>query len=119
MYDLTLGQVCEIVGGKLIGDSSIRVSGISIDSRSSASGDLFAAIVGDRVDGHDYIDQAFSNGASALLTSRQVDGAQVLVPESPDALDPVIHAIAKLSAHVIDARRRSDWHNRIIWQNLN
>jgi UDP-N-acetylmuramoyl-tripeptide--D-alanyl-D-alanine ligase len=100
MYDLTLGQVCEIVGGKLIGDSSIRVSGISIDSRSSASGDLFAAIVGDRVDGHDYIDQAFSNGASALLTSRQVDGAQVLVPESPDALDPVIHAIAKLSAHV-------------------
>ena len=100
MYDLTLGQVCEIVGGKLIGDSSIKVSGISIDSRSSASGDLFAAIVGDRVDGHDYIDQAFSNGASALLTSRQVDGAQVLVPESPDALDPVIHAIAKLSAHV-------------------
>jgi UDP-N-acetylmuramoyl-tripeptide--D-alanyl-D-alanine ligase len=100
MYELTLGQVCEIVGGKLIGDSSIKVSGISIDSRSSASGDLFAAIVGDRVDGHDYIDQAFSNGASALLTSRQVDGAQVLVPESPDALDPVIHAIAKLSAHV-------------------
>jgi UDP-N-acetylmuramoyl-tripeptide--D-alanyl-D-alanine ligase len=100
MYDLTLGQICEIVGGKLIGDPSIRVSGVSIDSRSVFPGDLFAAIVGERVDGHNFIEQAVSKGASALLTSRQVDGVQVIVPASPDALDPVIHALAKLSAHV-------------------
>ena len=100
MYDLTLGQICDIVGGTLIGDPAIKVSGISIDSRSCASGDLFAAIVGERVDGHDYVGQAISNGASALLTSKQVEGSQVIVPASPDALDPVIHAIAKISSHV-------------------
>ena len=100
MYDLTLGQICEIVGGKLIGDPAIQVTGISIDSRLSASGDLFAAIVGDRVDGHDYVVQAVSKGASALLTSKQVEGSQVIVPASPDNLDPVIHAIAKISTHV-------------------
>lgn len=86
MYDLTLGQICDIVGGELIGDPTIKVSGISIDSRSCASGDLFAAIVGERVDGHDYVGQAISNGASALLTSKQVEGSQVIVPASPDAL---------------------------------
>jgi UDP-N-acetylmuramoyl-tripeptide--D-alanyl-D-alanine ligase len=100
MYDLTLGQICDIVGGKLIGDPTIRVSGISIDSRTCTSGDLFAAIAGERVDGHDYVAQAVGNGASALLTSKQVDGAQVIVPASPDALDPVIYAIAKISSHV-------------------
>ncbi len=100
MFDLTLGQVCEIVGGKLIGDATIRVSGVSIDSRHTKPGDLFAAIAGERVDGHAFTDQAIKLGASALLTSREVAGDQVIVPASPDALDPAIHAIAKLSAHV-------------------
>ena len=100
MFDLTLGQVCEIVGGKLIGDAIIRVSGVSIDSRHTKPGDLFAAIVGERVDGHAFTDQAIKLGASALLTSKEVAGDQVIVPASPDALDPAIHAIAKLSAHV-------------------
>jgi len=100
MYDLTLGQIRDIVGGELIGDPSIQVSGISIDSRTSTSGDLFAAIVGERVDGHDFAAHALSNGASALLTSKQVDGPHVMVPDSSDALDPVIYAIAKLSVHV-------------------
>jgi UDP-N-acetylmuramoyl-tripeptide--D-alanyl-D-alanine ligase len=100
MYDLTLGQICDIVSGELIGDPTIKVSGISIDSRSCAVGDLFAAIVGERVDGHDYIGQAVKAGANALLTSKQVEGSQVIVPASPDALDPVIHAIAKISSHV-------------------
>ena len=100
MFDLTLGQVCEIVGGKLIGDPSIRLSGISIDSRNVNPGDLFAAIIGERVDGHDFAEQATEAGVTAFLTSRVVTGDQVVVPPSPDALDPVIHALAKLSAHV-------------------
>lgn len=100
MYNLTLGQICDIVDGKLIGDPAIKVSGISIDSRATVSGDLFGAIVGERVDGHNYVGQALRSGASALLTSKQVEGPQVIVPGSPDALDPVIHAIAKISSHV-------------------
>jgi len=100
MFDLTLGQVCEIVGGKLVGDATIRVSGISIDSRETKPGDLFAAIIGDRVDGHDFVTQAHEIGAIASLVSKSASGSYVLVPASPDALDPVIHAIAKLSAHI-------------------
>jgi UDP-N-acetylmuramoyl-tripeptide--D-alanyl-D-alanine ligase len=105
MFDLTLGQVCEIVDGQLIGDASIRVSGVSIDSRETKPGDLFAAISGERADGHAFTEQAIKAGASALLTSKQVTGNQVIVPPSLDALDPAIHAIAKLSAHVRAAMR--------------
>lgn len=100
MFDLTLGQISEIVGGKLFGDASIRVSGVSIDSRNTVSGDLFAAIVGERVDGHDFTTQASSNGAQAFLTSREVDGNFVLVPKSTDNLDPVISALAKIATYV-------------------
>ena len=100
MFDLTLGQISEIVGGKLFGDASIRVSGVSIDSRNIVSGDLFAAIIGERVDGHDFTTQAFSNGAQAALTSREVNGNFVLVPKSTDNLDPVISALAKIAIYV-------------------
>jgi UDP-N-acetylmuramoyl-tripeptide--D-alanyl-D-alanine ligase len=39
-------------------------------------------------------------GATASLVSKSASGDYVLVPTSPDALDPVIHAIAKLSTHI-------------------
>lgn len=100
MFDLTLGQVCEVVGGTLNGDPAVRVSGISIDSRSAKPNDLFAAIVGERVDGHQFVEQARNAGVTSCLTSKEVSGSHILVPASPDSLDPVIHAIAKLSAHV-------------------
>lgn len=100
MFDLTLGEICEIVDGQLVGNASLRVTGISIDSRGSKPGDLFAAIIGDRVDGHDFVLPANEMGAVASLASKSVSGDHVLVPESPDALDPVIHAVAKLSAHI-------------------
>jgi len=100
MYDLTLGQVCEIVGGQLVGNAATRVTGVSIDSRTAKPGDLFAAIIGERVDGHDFAASALEIGAVASITSKSVAGDHVLVPASPDSLDPVIHAIAKLSSHV-------------------
>lgn len=100
MFDLTLGKVCEVVGGKLVGNAATQITGISIDSRTAKPGDLFAAIIGERVDGHDFVDRAMEIGAVASITSKSVAGDHVLVPESPDSLDPVIHAIAKLSSHV-------------------
>ncbi len=43
------------------------VSGVSIDTRTLAPGDLFFAIKGDNSDGHDYVAKAFARGAAAAV----------------------------------------------------
>jgi len=43
------------------------ISRITIDSRTAAPGDLYVAIAGERVDGHDFVAQAVANGAVAAL----------------------------------------------------
>jgi len=47
-------------------------TGYSIDSRTLASGDLFFAVKGERLDGHDYVEAALAKGAvAAVVESRQ------------------------------------------------
>ncbi|HDI60809.1 MAG TPA: UDP-N-acetylmuramoyl-L-alanyl-D-glutamate--2,6-diaminopimelate ligase [Desulfobacteraceae bacterium] len=60
-----------------------EISGLSYDSRRVAPGDLFAAIAGQREDGHAFITDAVAGGAAAVLAARRV---QVDVPVvcSPD-----------------------------------
>jgi UDP-N-acetylmuramoyl-L-alanyl-D-glutamate--2,6-diaminopimelate ligase len=49
------------------GDPSVRISGLTLDSRVSGNGMLFAALRGTRTDGHQFIPQAIAKGASAVL----------------------------------------------------
>ena len=46
-----------------------------IDSRQVIPGSLFVAIPGERVDGHDFLDDAFKKGASFALIQRDVDAS--------------------------------------------
>ena len=46
-----------------------------IDSRQVIPGSLFVAIPGEKVDGHDFIEEAFRRGASFSLIQRDVNGA--------------------------------------------
>ena len=41
------------------------------DSRKVKAGQIFVALVGDKTDGHDYIDEAIKNGASKLIVSKE------------------------------------------------
>jgi UDP-N-acetylmuramoyl-tripeptide--D-alanyl-D-alanine ligase len=43
--------------------------GVSIDSRTTAPGELFVALQGPRFDGHDFVAQAFARGAAAAMAS--------------------------------------------------
>ena len=47
--------------------SEIYVHGVSTDSRSIKSGDIFWAIEGDRFDGHNYVVDSIKKGASAIV----------------------------------------------------
>lgn len=60
------------------GDTSISVQQIIFDSRKVNTGDVFVAIAGTQVDGHDFIDQVINKGVVAIvcevLPSELVDG---------------------------------------------
>ena len=49
--------------------SEVHVNGLSIDSRTIEKGNLFVAIPGNNLDGHDYIQQAIRKGAVAVITN--------------------------------------------------
>jgi UDP-N-acetylmuramoyl-tripeptide--D-alanyl-D-alanine ligase len=68
--ELTPGVVAEATGGVVVrGDRARRLDGCSIDSRTLARGDLFVAIVGDRFDGHTFVEAALDAGASGVVVS--------------------------------------------------
>ena len=55
---------------KVIGDISIKISGIQFDSRKVELGNLFVATRGTTVDGHSFIQAAIEKGAKAILCEK-------------------------------------------------
>jgi UDP-N-acetylmuramoyl-tripeptide--D-alanyl-D-alanine ligase len=91
---LTLDEVAQAVGGTIYLASGPTVVGpVVIDSHEATSCALFAAIVGERSDGHDFAAQAYAAGASAVLCTRPVEGPCVVV-------DDVVTALTQLAVLV-------------------
>ncbi len=68
---LALSRVAEFVSGVVSGVSAESVAqGYSIDSRTVRSGELFFAVKGEQLDGHDYVVQALERGALAVVVRR-------------------------------------------------
>ena len=74
MFGYHVSDIAAVTGGTLHGDGSAEVTGVVIDSRKAGRGSLFAALPGERVDGHDYIGKAFDLGASCALANRVPEG---------------------------------------------
>src|SRR5271166_1016498 len=51
-------------------DPDIVASGYSIDSRTLQPGDLFFAVRGERLDGHDFVEAALANGAVGAVVNK-------------------------------------------------
>jgi UDP-N-acetylmuramoyl-tripeptide--D-alanyl-D-alanine ligase len=84
---LTLAQIAEVTGGQLHGEPTAVVTGeVVIDSRRVGPGGLFAAVAGERADGHDFAAAAVAAGAAAVLATRPVPVPSVLVTDVPAAL---------------------------------
>ena len=73
MSAIALQALADETGGQLVGES-VALQNLAVDSREVKAGDLFAALSGQRVDGHDFAPQALAAGASALLTERKLEG---------------------------------------------
>jgi UDP-N-acetylmuramoyl-tripeptide--D-alanyl-D-alanine ligase len=96
MIPLRLDEVAAAVDGRLgpATDPAQIATGLVIDSRAAAPGLLFAALPGERTDGHDHALAAAAAGAVATLASRPVEGATVLVAD-------VAAAMAALAAYAL------------------
>lgn len=57
-----------------------NAEGVSIDTRTLQKGDLFVALKGENLDGHNYIEAAFKNGAAAAMVQK---GFATAKPEWP------------------------------------
>lgn len=87
MIKMTLSEAARILGLNAP-NSDTEFTGISIDTRTMQPGCLYAAIPGERVDGHDYVAEALAKGAVAALVSRAVDAnmPQLVVEDTTLAL---------------------------------
>ncbi|HCE43700.1 MAG TPA: hypothetical protein DET40_09135 [Lentisphaeria bacterium] len=82
----TYGELERITGGKWLG-SSFPDSGISListDSRKSCRNSIFFAIKGESLDGHDFLEAAAANNASAICISE--NHKKMRLPEKTPAL---------------------------------
>ena len=58
-------------------DLSASVIGITTDTRAIEPGEIFVALVGDKFDGHDFVDAAINKGAIAIVVDRPIEGKSV------------------------------------------
>jgi UDP-N-acetylmuramoyl-tripeptide--D-alanyl-D-alanine ligase len=101
--DLTsAAAIARTVSGTIIaGGRDVSVGpDVVIDSRLATSGALFAALPGDRVDGHDFVATAAAAGATAALVTRPTGATLTEIQVD----DPLL-ALAALARAQVDAAR--------------
>lgn len=81
--------------GQILGAADVRIRSCCDDSRQCRDGDLFAAIIGSRQDGHHFATQAVGQGAAAILAERPlpVSVPVCVVPDTRTAFARVCHAL--------------------------
>ena len=69
MKNMTLSNIAKACQGRLILNNhhDTTIKGVEIDSRKIEKDYLFIAHKGARVDGHDYIETAYTKGAIAVI----------------------------------------------------
>jgi UDP-N-acetylmuramoyl-tripeptide--D-alanyl-D-alanine ligase len=80
----SLSSVAGAVGGTLRGRDG-NIARVAVDSRDVERGDLFVALRGDRVDGHDFVGRALEAGAAAALVDREVSHEPSIVVTDTEA----------------------------------
>lgn len=97
MIELTLADIASAVGGTVRGaDPATVVTGnVEYDSRRVGPGDLFLALPGEHVDGHEFATSAVRQGAVAVLCTRPVDVARIEVADGLAAITALASVVAR------------------------
>ena len=92
MKELTIGEIANIVKGEVVNldsNKSVKLKAV-IDSREATPGTFFAAFNGEKLDGHNFVQDALDKGAEFVLVSKPVSTPHIIVKD-------VILALTKLA----------------------
>jgi UDP-N-acetylmuramoyl-tripeptide--D-alanyl-D-alanine ligase len=102
MIPLSISNLAEIIKAQKVSDGAGTVTNISIDSRTVKRSGVFFAVKGANHDGHDFINQAFENGAACVVVEKKInaatDKAVLLVDDTIKALGELAKFIRSNSA---------------------
>lgn len=110
MKNMTLEKVAQAVDGQLFLPQNVKgknmmLQGVVTDNRQVEKDFLFVPLIGARVDGHQFIMDAFERGAMAVLTQHTLEdarGAYILVPDTECALKKLAaYYRSQMDAYVI------------------
>ena len=108
MIPLTLEEISVAINAATLNlDSNLKVTGkVVIDSRKVSQGDLFVAINGENVDGHDFCHEAIKKGAIAVISSKELVGIPTLLVKEGNAASknvdqPTVIALGKLATYLL------------------
>ena len=93
MIAMKASEIASVVQGTLHGEDVTVSEAAVINSSEATSGSLFLAIKGERVDGHDFVEDAREHGAVLTLSTKSVEGPHIVVTD-------VVVALGKLAQHV-------------------
>jgi UDP-N-acetylmuramoyl-L-alanyl-D-glutamate--2,6-diaminopimelate ligase len=101
---LTVAELAQLLGARLIGDGDALVRGVKQDSRRVCPGELFVALAGAHVDGVGFAEAAMAKGACAVMVAGDavppIDAPVLLVD---DARAAMAHAAAEVYLRPTDA----------------
>jgi len=105
---LPLGRIIEFLNASGDVEHNAVAVGYSIDSRTIRPGELFFAVKGERMDGHDFVRQALEKGAVGAVVAREMLSEltlQVAPTQSEPALISVEDTLQALQALAKSVRR--------------
>ncbi len=72
MDKISVKQIADFIGGKLIGDD-VCITSATTDSRQASDGALFIGIKGERADGNDFASEFLKNGGSCAVVQKDIE----------------------------------------------
>lgn len=106
MHEWSVETVARIAKGRLVGNADLEVHGCIIDSRQAQGGEMFFALPGEQVDGHDYIEAAWKKGAVLAVaqeTHFKENEKKYYVPEGKALL--LVNSVARALQELAGAWR--------------
>jgi UDP-N-acetylmuramoyl-tripeptide--D-alanyl-D-alanine ligase len=86
MITLLASEIATIVGGSLVGEDVEITAAPVLNSSAATQGSIFLAFSGEKLDGHDFVTDAFSRGSVLAITTKPVKERHILVSDVTAAI---------------------------------